>query len=67
MSIFSQNITPLVAKNRLEDDPNARIVEHRVVGTCTTIHFKLAGRPWFSVFDGERLLGTWHLDDVQSD
>jgi len=61
MSIFPDSITPSAAKSSLEDDPNARIVEHKVVGSCTTIHFTLAKHPFFAVFDAETLLGVWPL------
>jgi uncharacterized protein YuzB (UPF0349 family) len=61
MGIFPENITPTVAQNNLENDPNARIVEHKVIGSCTTIHFLLAKHPFFAIFDGDSLLGVWPL------
>ena len=61
MTIFGRNTTPRIAKQRLEDDPNARIVEYKVDGSCTTIHFTLAKQPLFAIFDDDVLAGVWDL------
>ena len=61
MTIFGRNTTPLIARNRLEDDPNARIIEYKVDGGCTTIHFTLAKQHLFAIFDDDALAGVWDL------
>ena len=61
MTIFGKDTTPDVAMQRLQDDPNARIVECLVTGRCTTIHFTLAKQPLFAIFEGDMLLGVWDL------
>lgn len=61
MTIFGRNCTPLIARNRLEDDPNARIIEYKVDGGCTTIHFTLAKQHLFAIFDDDVLAGVWDL------
>tara|TARA_Y100001937_G_scaffold63265_1_gene86777 strand:+ start:506 stop:748 length:243 start_codon:yes stop_codon:yes gene_type:complete len=61
MTIFGRGTTPRIAKQRLEDDPNARIVEYKVDGSCTTIHFTLAKQPLFAIFDDGVLAGVWDL------
>lgn len=61
MTIFGKNCTPEVAKQRLLDDPNARIVEYKVDGGCTTIHFTLAKQHLFAIFDDDVLAGVWDL------
>ena len=65
MTIFGRNCTPNVAKQRLENDPNARIIEYEVDGGCTTIHFTLARQRLFAIFDDDVLSGVWDLGTAQ--